>query len=410
VWSFLAFSTSLLAVIYGYTGWRLIASSRLGAALSAALWTMLAISAFLPAIALAAEHNHVVNIGKLWTSLLVWAAYLTLGFVLFAFVLALARDLVVIIGVNGPQWVSRIRHWLNSENTAYVFDSDRRDFIMQASNAGIVAISSGMTGYGIWSARRLPPTKFVEVVVPGLSDEFDGFQIAQISDIHVSPTIGREFVEKIVGAVNQMRPDVIAITGDLVDGSVERLREDVAPLADLDAPYGKFFVTGNHEYYSGADSWIKHARNGLGWDVLMNEHRVIERNNAHLVIAGITDYSRHRTNESDRSDPERALLGAPDDATKVLLAHQPMSVFAADHAGFDLQISGHTHGGQFFPWNIAVHWVQPYVSGLNKHNGMQIYVSRGTGYWGPPLRVGSPSEITLLTLRSPGEAHGSSVG
>jgi predicted MPP superfamily phosphohydrolase len=209
-------------------------------------------------------------------------------------------------------------------------------------------------------------------------------------------------VEDAVRAVNDLDPDLIAITGDLVDGSVARLRDDVAPLGELTAPYGTFFVTGNHEYYSGVDQWVDYLRDEFGWNVLLNEHRVVERDGARLVVAGITDFSRRNAESPHRSNPSAAVLGAPEGVAQILLAHQPMSIHAAAQAGVDVQLSGHTHGGQFFPWNLVVYMVQPYVSGLSRHENTQIYVSRGTGYWGPPLRVGAPSEITVITLRADG--------
>jgi predicted MPP superfamily phosphohydrolase len=189
------------------------------------------------------------------------------------------------------------------------------------------------------------------------------------------------------------------LTGDLVDGSVDQLGYDVAPLAQVQSRSGNFFVTGNHEYYSGVIEWVEEVRR-LGFTVLLNEHQVIARGKANLLLAGVTDYRGGNFLTSHRSDPQKALEGAPAADVKILLAHQPKNIFAAARAGYDLQISGHTHGGQFFPWNLLVGFAQPYVYGLHTHENTQIYVSRGTGYWGPPVRVGSPSEITLIALET----------
>jgi hypothetical protein len=238
----------------------------------------------------------------------------------------------------------------------------------------------------------------VEIPVANLPAALHGFTIVQISDIHVGPTIRGRYVEAIVEAVNRLKPDVVAITGDLVDGSVAELAGQVAPLARLVSRDGSFFVTGNHEYYSGADAWMAQLE-GLGIHVLQNRHVVIERGGAKLVLAGVADYSAGHFDASHRSDPQAAIAGAPADAAiKVLLAHQPRSAAAAARAGFDLQLSGHTHGGQFLPWNFLVKLQQPFTAGLHVMDQLRIYVSRGTGYWGPPKRFGAPSEITEVRL------------
>jgi predicted MPP superfamily phosphohydrolase len=175
------------------------------------------------------------------------------------------------------------------------------------------------------------------------------------------------------------------------------MREEVAPLAELGAPHGKYFVTGNHEYYWDAPGWVREVER-LGFAALVNTHRLIERGDGKLLVAGVTDSTASRGTPGHRSDPVAAVTGAPDADVKLLLAHQPTSAFAAQRAGFDLQLSGHTHGGQYFPFNLLVRLFQPFVSGLHRLQNMWLYVSRGTGYWGPPLRLGVPSEITLIEL------------
>jgi predicted MPP superfamily phosphohydrolase len=236
------------------------------------------------------------------------------------------------------------------------------------------------------------------VPIAGLPPAFAGFTIAQISDLHVGPTIRRRHVEAVVDAVNALDADLIAITGDLVDGGVPQLAAHTEPLGRLSARHGTFFVTGNHEYYSGVAPWVREIRR-LGLRVLMNEHVVLRREAALLVVAGVTDYGAHHFHPSHRSDPQAALAGAPADAAvRVLLAHQPRSAFEAARAGFDLQLSGHTHGGQFLPWNFFVRFWQPFTAGLHRLGRLWVYVSRGTGYWGPPKRLGAPSEITHIRL------------
>ncbi|RZL93500.1 MAG: metallophosphoesterase, partial [Variovorax sp.] len=233
-----------------------------------------------------------------------------------------------------------------------------------------------------------------------------GFTIAQLSDIHVGPTIKGGYIHRIVEAVNKLGADVVAITGDLVDGSVAELRDHIAPLGGLRARHGTYVVTGNHEYYAGAPAWIAELRR-IGLRVLLNEHVVLRQDtpgrstgdSEALVLAGVTDYTAGHFDAAQASDPEGALAGAPTGSTtRVLLAHQPRSAPAAAEAGYQLQLSGHTHGGQFFPWNLFVPLQQPFTAGLHRLKDMWVYVSRGTGYWGPPKRFGAPSEITLLRL------------
>lgn len=277
-------------------------------------------------------------------------------------------------------------------------DPERRRFIGHALNLGVLggAVTAGAIGYR--EARSRAKVVTVDVPIRGLAPALEGFTIVQLSDVHVGHTIRRDYVRAIVDAVNERKADLVAITGDLVDGSVEDLDPDVAPLGDIESRLGTFFCTGNHEYYAGALEWIAKL-DRLGIRTLVNEHVVVERGGAPLVLGGVCDYSMGRYVSSHESSPKRAIEGAPKDAPKVLLAHQPRSAFAAAEAGFDLQLSGHTHGGQFFPWNLVVHAVHPFVAGLERvEEKMWIYVSKGTGYFGPPVRIGADAEITELRL------------
>jgi predicted MPP superfamily phosphohydrolase len=228
----------------------------------------------------------------------------------------------------------------------------------------------------------------VEVRLPRLPKRLDGTTIVQLTDIHVGPTIGREFIEQIVERTNSVEPDVIAITGDLVDGSVSELGEDVAPLPKLRARYGVYFVTGNHEYYSGADAWCTELER-IGIRVLRNERVTIGEDGASFDLAGIDDHRGDLTRAVRGRDPEREL---------VLLAHQPRAIFDAVRHGVGLQLSGHTHGGQIWPWNYFVRLQQPVVSGLRRFGETWLFVSNGTGYWGPPMRLLAPAEITQIRL------------
>ena len=197
--------------------------------------------------------------------------------------------------------------------------------------------------------------------------------------------------------VNELNPDIIAITGDLVDGSVDYLAKHVEPLKDLSANIGKFFVTGNHEYYSGVDQWLDKT-DQLGFTNLLDSHEIIKKGNGIISLGGVTDYRSKTIKPSHKSDAVLAFNGVSKDIPKILLAHQLWSIFNAHDAGTDLQLSGHTHGGQFWPFIYAVRMANPYTAGLHNHNGTWIYVNRGTGYWGPPMRLGVESEITLITL------------
>ncbi len=263
----------------------------------------------------------------------------------------------------------------------------------------IVALGAVLiTALGFVSARRTASVVHVEVPILSLPEALSGLTIVQISDVHVGPTIKQAYLNAIVQTVNRLAPDLVAVTGDLVDGSVADLARHVAPIASLSSRHGTFFVTANHEYYCGAEPWIAELRR-LNVHVLLNEHVVLRHNAEVFVVAGVTDVSAHHFIASHRSDPRAALLGAPSHAAfRLLLAHQPRSAAAAAEAGFDLQLSGHTHGGQFLPWNFLVRLQQPFVSGLHRLRDLWVYVSRGTGYWGPPTRFGVPSEITCLKL------------
>jgi uncharacterized protein len=295
------------------------------------------------------------------------------------FVFTLLRDLVLLVAI--------------------VALPDRHVHLLVTVTAQVVVgLATFVTLVGFAGARRRARIVSVEVPLANLPPALQGFLIAQISDVHVGSQIKQKYVDAIVDAVNGLDPDLIAVTGDLVDGTVHDLSRHVAPLGRLSARHGAFLVTGNHEYYSGERAWTAEFRR-LGLRVLLNEHVVVRHGGAPLVVAGVTDYSAHHFDPQQRSDPAAALLGAPTDAgARILLAHQPRSAAAADTAGFDLQLSGHTHGGQFWPWNLFVRFQQPFTAGLHRLNHLWIYISRGTGYWGPPNRFGAPSEITLLRL------------
>jgi len=249
------------------------------------------------------------------------------------------------------------------------------------------------------TARAPAKVERVRVPVSGLGAGLSGMKVVQISDIHIGPTLDRRFMQRVVDQVNALQPDVVAVTGDLVDGSVWRLRDEVAPLAGLRAPLGVFYVTGNHEYYHGGAAWSAEVAR-LGLTVLHNAHRVVERGGSRLTVAGVPDLEGGRMDPAHACRPDVALAGAPEGVPRLLLAHQPRVAALAQGLGVDLQLSGHTHGGQLFPFMAFVKLQQPVIQGLATIAGVRVYTHRGTGYWGPPLRLGPSPEIAELTLVS----------
>lgn len=360
---------------------HLYIATRLAAALSgpaqAALLSLLAASAVLMPLGLVARRF----VGPPMADRLTWVGMGFMGLFSSLFVLTLGRDALLLAAVLATSLGLAMPLALRPD-----------------SAAAVVGLALAVTAWGFFNARRVARVVRVDVPLAGLPPALQGFRIAQISDIHVGPTIKRGYLQGIVDAVNALGADLVAITGDLVDGSVAELAPHVAPLAGLRSRHGSFFVTGNHEYYSGAPHWVAELRR-LGVKVLLNQHEVLRHDGAPLLLAGVTDFSAHHFDPAQRSSPQAALAGAPDAArTRILLAHQPRSAAAAQEAGFDLQLSGHTHGGQFFPWNLLVRLQQPFTAGLHRLGSLWVYTSRGTGYWGPPKRFGAPSEITLLRL------------
>lgn len=277
-------------------------------------------------------------------------------------------------------------------------DEERRLFFKRALAGGTVLAGSGMTAVSVQEALGQVTVKRVEVTLSRLRPEFDGFTIAQISDIHIGPTLGRSFLSGIVERVNALRPNLIAITGDLVDGSVAHLGQHVEPLRELRATDGTFFVTGNHEYYSGVDEWVSEL-DRLGIPTLRNRRVVMRRGAAEFDLAGVTDHKADGFN--DAPDYEAALGDRDPSRELILLAHQPAAALPSNRYGVGLQLSGHTHGGQFWPWTWVIYLIQPVVRGLGRVGKTQVYVNTGTGYWGPPLRWNTPPEITEIVLRAP---------
>lgn len=368
----------VLLSLPGYVGWRLLPAlsfGPLGVCCGIALLIICCV-----VIPLSLRGNAIRN--PTLEVILAWVGVLSMGFFSSLFAFTLLRDLVL-LGAH------------------LLLPAQRAASLATPSARWTILLTLFVTLAGLVIARRRPHVVDVEIPVADLPAALHGFSIAQISDVHVGATIKRGFVERIVALVNGLKADLIAVTGDLVDGTVQELSRHTAPLAGLAARHGVYFVTGNHEYYSGESAWTTEIRR-LGIRVLKNEHVVLQHDGASLILAGVTDLSAHHFDAAQHSDPAAALRGSPADAgAKILLAHQPKSASAAAGAGFDVQLSGHTHGGQFWPWNLFVGFFQPFTGGLYRLKNLWVYVSRGTGYWGPPNRFGVPSEITRIRLVAP---------
>ena len=324
----------------------------------------------------------------------VFPVYVWLGLMMMFFFTLLGADLARALG-----WIaSRV-----SGHPELLDSPGRRIFISRVLAAG--ATGTVLTAAGVATARGLGQlvVKRVEVTLPNLPRALDGFTIAQLTDLHLGPMRQRRWMQQVVSKTNALKADMVAITGDLVDGSVQQLADDVAPLGQLMAPHGAFFVTGNHEYFVDLHGWLKHLPK-LGLRVLRNERVSIKRGGASFDLAGVDDHQGRRFAPGHGIDVARAMAGRDPGRASVLLAHQPRAVSDACQHGVGLVLCGHTHGGQIWPWRYLVYLQQPYVSGLHEHQGTQIYVSQGTGFWGPPMRLGSTAEITHVTLRSPNRA------
>ena len=365
---FLSIVVPMVAALHAYLGWRLLPALPLGAAGSSLSILLLLASTLLLPMGLLARF---LDLRQGTADRLSALSGLIMGLFSSLLVLTLLRD-VILLFVATPA-------------------------LETPSAIAVIALALALTAVGFVNARRTARVVHVDVPLADLPVALHGFTIAQISDIHVGATIKQAYVRAIVDRVNGLGADLVAITGDVVDGSVDHLAEHTRPLAELRARHGAYVVTGNHEYYSGAAQWVREFAR-LGLRVLANEHVLIEHAGERLVLAGVTDYSAHAFDPAQRSDPHAAQAGAPHELPKILLAHQPRSAREAAAAGYHLQLSGHTHGGQFWPWNLFVPLQQPYTAGLHRHGRLWVYTSRGTGYWGPPKRFGAPSEITLLRL------------
>lgn len=325
-----------------------------------------------------------------------WPAYLWFGVLVYLFLTLLVLE-PVRLALRG--WAKRQPQAPTAPEEPAEPDRhalNRRMFLARASAVAAGAASVGLVGVGATTALGPPDLLQVPVRLRRLDPAFGGFRIALVSDIHLGPLVGRAHIERIVDIINAAEVDLVAIVGDLVDGTVAELGPAAAPFQDLAAPEGTFFVTGNHEYFvEDTDDWLNELER-FGVQSLRNENTAIRRGGAALDLAGINDIAGEE--RDDPPDFDRALAGVDDSRPTILLAHQPVMVSEAAARGVDLQLSGHTHGGQMWPFHYVVDMVQPSLAGLSTVDDTQLYVTRGAGFWGPPVRIGAPPDITVLTL------------
>ena len=370
--------SAILAAAYAYAAWRL-ASGPLTAAGLAVPFVMVWI---VPAVYWAGDRENRTPFDEAVHIL----SYLCMAWLSFLMVLSLARDGALLV------------------TSALPFLAGAREYVFQAGPEWVLGGSIVALVIGAAAALRGPVVRHVDIPVDGLDPGLHGLRIVQISDLHVSLAIRGGYVRRVVRMANSLSPDIVALTGDFVDGRIDALAHHVAPLGDLKPAGRVFFVPGNHEYYSGAAAWMAHFRT-LGMQVLLNRSVGLEVATARIVVGGVGDPAARYYNPAELPRPELAVAPEAGRAFRLLLAHNPKLAPLAEQAGFDLQLSGHTHAGQFFPWTLAVRLVHaPHVAGLSRRGRMWVYVSAGTGSWGPPVRFGTQPELTLLRLVAAGDS------
>jgi len=390
---FFSLAILLWTLLHAYAALRLIVPSSLKGMARKAAWALLGLSwLFVPAVEFV---NHASGPALPLARQGAWAGYALMGFASILFPAVLLRDLL---------WGVASVFRLSPREPA----ARRRAF--NTTSLCVAGLAAALAAAALVGGALPPRVVTVDLPVRGLPAPLNGFTIAFISDLHVGGVGTRRLVEQVVERINAAPPDVVAFGGDLADGAVDRLRDDVAPLAGLKARAGRLFVIGNHDYFRDPEGWLREVR-GMGFTVLTNSHRVYRRDGATVVIAGIPDYQMSGMFDSRYpAEPATALRGAPRADVRILLSHSPAAApeAAAGNkvagppaslaAGYDFQLSGHSHGGQFYPWKFVVDAIPWFKPGFHEAGKMRLYVMQGTGTWGPPMRLGTRREIVFFRL------------
>ncbi len=379
---FLCVALSILGGMHYYVAQRLV----LDTGLPGILPTVGAVGLGLAAVAQLMAAIAVRSLPRSSARILAVPTFLWLGSVFLTVMMLAASDLLLVAAdASGMRIASSEADWLA---------------VARGRALAVLALLVVLVCAGMVSALGPVRVRPVEVTLPRWPRALDGFRIVQLSDLHLGPLLGRDFAQRVVEQTNAVEPDLIVITGDLVDGSVANDGPEAAPLRGLRAQHGSYFVTGNHDHFSNADDWVAELGR-LGIRALRNDMAVIGEDEACFALAGVEDRQARMVVGGAGEDLPRALRDHQPDRPVILLAHQPLIFREAAEQGVDLQLSGHTHGGQLAPFQILVRLVYSrYVAGLYRRGDSQIYVSRGTGFWGPPIRLLAPAEITLLTIRA----------
>ena len=376
---FILFSTVLLSV-YSYVGWRMVWTLQVPFLYKSILMIIFILFYCLTIITFIFYFNKIENN---ITRIIAWLGYTGLGTVSLLFFIQICVDLISIIKTM----------FLGENN----FDPHRRAFLGLSAKTIVGGIAGIGSIWGMYQALKEPVIKRVEIKIEGLPESLKGFRMAQITDLHVGSMITGKFVERVTRKIQELNADMLFFTGDAADGSVQSYGEHMQSLGEIHPKYGKYFVTGNHEYYSDMNGWLGLIEK-LGFKILVNESQNVMVNDATIMITGIPDRGGGHFSSFHKTDMKKALGGMNPSDFKILLAHQPKDVEYALKYGFDLQLSGHTHGGQYFPFSLLVQLAHPFIKGLHKRENTWIYINQGTGYWGPPLRIGTEPEITEIVL------------
>ncbi len=377
---FIFFSLVVLLLLLGYSSWRIFAVFRASVIVKTVYGIGLGLIVWSIYFSMFAS---IMGLTGRFLTLFSWIGFVGLGLFMLLFFLFIVRDTLYLVLQFGP-------------GNLFI---KYKQFFLRTSIFIVVGLGISLTGYSIYCAMASPKMEHIVLRKKNLAPDLDGFRFVQISDLHIGPILKKEFLERTVNLINAVNPDAVMITGDLMDGSVSYLGNDMRPLAKIQAKFGTFFSTGNHEYYSGIDVWIPFLKK-MGIKVLINEHDSVQVGNARLLIVGVPDAHGAKFSSQHRQNYQAAMAGAPFADFRILLAHQPRQIKQALKFNFDLFLAGHTHGGQIFPFHFFVRLEQPYVRGLHRELDTWIYVHRGTGFWGPPMRLGASPEITIFELKA----------